>query len=318
MPLWKATLCPMNRTTPTAAMCACLLVVVPAIALEPVVLYEQNFENPDGFVNDGGDINIFRTINQNYGNQPPGFEFAQAWTVETLLITGDQAFGTGYSDPSGTGGNHALGMLSSAYGQDDLLGLSFDVSGYDFLVLRMDISSIDLSVQGGPFVTAGAVPMFEYALYDNPSGEVGLGSGTLLASGRRAGKASPRDTFDWTAVEIPLDATAATNGKVTLRIDMLAGGYAAMDNFQIIAAKSGNVAVPPSTIKNIVKTPEAAIVTIAAVTGFSYTLERSATLTGVWERIISMTVQTDSDLEILDEEPPAGRAFYRIAIIPTP
>jgi hypothetical protein len=29
-----------------------------------VVLYDQDFENPSGFVNDGGDVNIFRTVNQ--------------------------------------------------------------------------------------------------------------------------------------------------------------------------------------------------------------------------------------------------------------
>lgn len=27
-----------------------------------VVLYNQNFENPVGFVNDGGDVNFFKTV----------------------------------------------------------------------------------------------------------------------------------------------------------------------------------------------------------------------------------------------------------------
>lgn len=126
-----------------------------------VVLYDQNFESPAGFVNDGGDVNIFRTVNQLYGNQPAGFTFAQNFTVETLLITGTQAFGTGYSDPAGTGGNYALGLLSSA--ENDLLGLSFNVGANQFLNFRLNISSIDLSVFGGPFVPAtGAAPVFEF------------------------------------------------------------------------------------------------------------------------------------------------------------
>lgn len=210
------------------------------------ILYDQNFENPTGFVNDGGDVNIFRTVNQLYGNQPPGFLFTQAFTVETLLITGTQAFGTGYSDPAGIGGNYAVGMLSSA--QNDLLGLSFNVGANDFLNVSLDISSIDLSVFGGPFVPVfppGAVPLFEFTLFDNPSGAPGLGSGTVLASLQAAGTASPRSVFEWTPVLLPLDASAATNGNVILRIDLLTGGYAALDNFLIAASDIPGDIEPP-------------------------------------------------------------------------
>ena len=136
------------------------------------ILYNQNFENPAGFVNDGGDVNIFKSVNELYGNQPPGFTFAQAFTVETLLLSGSQAFGTGYSDSTGIGGHYALGMLSDQ--QNDLLGLSFNVGTRKFLNVRMTISSIDLSVFGGPFVPVnGAVPVFAFTLYDNPSGAAG-------------------------------------------------------------------------------------------------------------------------------------------------
>lgn len=92
------------------------------------VLYVQTFENPTGFVNDGGDVNINRTVNQLYGNQPPGFTFAQTYTVETLLVGGSQAWGTGLLDPQGIAGRYALGMLSNV--QDDLLGLSFDIGQF--------------------------------------------------------------------------------------------------------------------------------------------------------------------------------------------
>ena len=81
------------------AAAASIALAVPGTATAGVVLYNQNFENPSGFVNDGQDVNILRSINQLYGGPPPGFTFAQDFTVETLLITGNQAFGTGYSDP---------------------------------------------------------------------------------------------------------------------------------------------------------------------------------------------------------------------------
>ena len=91
-------------------------------------LYDQDFENPTGFVNDGGDINIYRTVNDLYGGQPAGFTFAQNFTTETLLIGGTQAFGMGYADPSGIGGRYTLAMLSNA--QDDQLGLAFNVGAF--------------------------------------------------------------------------------------------------------------------------------------------------------------------------------------------
>lgn len=212
--------------------CLAIFAVSPAHAT--TILYNQNFENPAAFVNDGGDVNIFNSVNALYGNQPPGFTFAQAFTVETLLITGNQAFGHGYSDPSGIGGNYALGMLSSV--QNDLLGLSFNVGSNNFLNFNLDISSIDLSVFSGPFVSPGAVPTFEFTLFDNPSGATGLGSGAILDSLQASGTASARDVFDWTDVLLAFDATGNTNGNVTLRIDLLNGGYAAMDNFRIAAS----------------------------------------------------------------------------------
>lgn len=230
--------------------------LTPHVNAATLVLYDQNFENPSGFVNDGGDVNIYRSVNILYGNQPPGFTFAQRNSVETLLINGNRAFGTGYSDPSGKGGNYALGMLSSR--NDDLLGLSFNVGSNQFLNARLDISSIDLSVFQGPFVAPGAVPIFEFTLYDNPSGTTGLGSGTILDVLQASGTASPRTVFDWTEVLLPLNASGNTNGNVTLQIDLLSGGYAALDNFRIAASDTAgdigdtSAAVPePTTMLGI-------------------------------------------------------------------
>jgi hypothetical protein len=209
-----------------------------------IVLYDQDFESPAAFVNNGGDVNIFNPVNTLYGNQPPGFTFTQTFTVETLLITGTQAFGTGYSDPSGIGGNYALGMLSTV--QNDLLGLAFNVNGLQFLNVSLTISSIDLSVFGGPFVpVTGSIPTYEFTLYDNPSGASGLGAGTILDTQQAVGTASARDVFDWTSVLLALDATGTTNGNVILRIDLLSGDYASLDNFRIAASdEPGDVGNP--------------------------------------------------------------------------
>ncbi|MBI1323233.1 hypothetical protein GC170_08605 [bacterium] len=223
-----------------------LLLSMGAINLQAsTVLYVQTFENPNGFVNDGGDVNIFRSVNQLYGNQPPGFTFAQTNTVETLLVGGSQAWGTGFLDPQGVAGRYALGMLSSY--ENDLLGLSFDLGPYRYLNFRLDFSSIDVDRWGGPFVpVTGEQPTFRFTLFDNPSGATGLGSGSILSTIDVTGTASPRNTFDWTNAVVGLDAAGSTNGKVTLRIDLLSGGYAAMDNFVIAASdRIGDVPVVP-------------------------------------------------------------------------
>lgn len=212
------------------------------------LLYRQDFENPVGFVNDGGDINIFRTVNQLYGDQPPGFRFHQNFTTETLLIGGSQAFGVGYDDPDGRGGRYTLGMLSDR--ENDLLGLAFNVGAYDFLNFRADISSIDLDRFSGPFVpVGGAMPVFQFTLFDNPSGLPGLGMGTPLSIFDAAGGLSPNKyTFDWTNMVAGLSTGGNTNGNVILRIDLLSGGYGAIDNFVIAASNTAGEVPPISTV----------------------------------------------------------------------
>jgi len=212
-----------------------------------VILYDQDFENPTGFVNDGGDINIFRTVNDLYSNQPPGFIFSQNFTVETLFVNGSAAFGTGYSDPAGTAGNYTLGMLSSA--QDDRLGLAFDIGSNDFLNVFLDISSIDLDRFGGPFIDpAGEAAEFRFTLFDNPGGAPGLGSGTILSQLDATAAASPRDVYDWTHAVLPLAALGNTDGNVILQIDLLRGGYGAMDNLLIEASETPAVVPVPAAV----------------------------------------------------------------------
>jgi hypothetical protein len=217
----------------SAAMCA-----LPVISAQAAVtLYSQNFESPVGFVNNLKDLTQ-QSVNSLYENQPAGFTFSQNFTVETLLVGGSLAFGSGYKDPQGKAGSYALGMLSTV--QDDFLGLAFDVGSFDFLNFRFDLSSIDLSCCGHPFVpVAGSVPSARISLFDNPTGAAGLGLGTALAQVDVTGVVGPNKfTFDWTNHTVGLDATGSTNGKVIMRIDLLTGGYAALDNFVIAASNT--------------------------------------------------------------------------------
>lgn len=221
-----------------------VLAMLATAPVQAVVLYNQDFENPNGFVNDGGDINIFRSINDLYGNQPPGFTFAQTFTTETLLIGGTQAFGTGYTDPDGRGGRYAVSQLSDV--QDDWLGLAFNLGANPLLNFRIDVSSIDLDRFGGPFVpVGGAAPTFRFSLYDNPSGVAGVGGGAALDFFDAAAPFNASKTqFLWRRVTGSLDGSAATNGNVILRIDVLSGGYAAFDNILVVAGTTPGIPEP--------------------------------------------------------------------------
>ncbi|MFM7843223.1 MAG: hypothetical protein ACKPEY_03185 [Planctomycetota bacterium] len=94
----------MKRFAGSLSLSLVLAVLLANIAGAATLLYVQDFENPTGFVNDRGDVNLYNSVNMLYGNQPSGFTFAQQFSIETLLITGTRAFGHGYSDPAGMGG----------------------------------------------------------------------------------------------------------------------------------------------------------------------------------------------------------------------
>lgn len=216
-----------------------------------ITLYEQDFENPVNFAAGGYDDLSQQAVNDLYGNQPAGFAFAQDFTVETLLLTGSAAFGTGYSDPGNKGGNYALGIqsgLGALSNQNDILALSFsaDKTSYNYFNFSMDFSSIGIS--GGfnsPFSVANEIPTLKFSLYDNPSGSSGLtGNGTLLGQVSVNGTGSDLGVLDWTNAQMSFDLGSSTNGSVTLQIDMTAGGYAAMDNFLITASVDPLTPVP--------------------------------------------------------------------------
>lgn len=214
-----------------------------------VLLYSQNFENPDlaAFNSFAGPDASAASVNSIYANQPAGFTFAQQFTVETLRVGGNQAWGgAGFQDPQSTAGSYVVSMLSHA--QNDLLGLSFNIGAYKFFNFQLDISSIDLNFWGGRFVpTGGLAPSFRLSLYDNPTGVANVGTATLLDSVDITGVlSSAPNVFNWTNHIAGLDTTGNTNGNVTLVIDELVGGYAALDNFRIVASDTqGDVGQVP-------------------------------------------------------------------------
>lgn len=222
------------------------LYAVPATSAT-VELFRQDYESPDGFVNDGGDVNIFKSVNDLYGNQPSGFTYTQQVSVETLNITGTEAFGSGYTDVSGTAGDYVIGMLTS-----DFLTLFFDVGDFPFFNLSAEVSNIDLDRYGGPFnVVDSGAPTFEFSLFDNPTGGSNLsGNGTLLDSDTITGIASGRTEWNGVSEIIALSTEGNTNGNVALRIDLLgleggSGSYSGFDNLIITASdEEGDIGDP--------------------------------------------------------------------------
>lgn len=199
------------------------------------VLYSNDFETPNMVLSAScGNSLDLSGINALYGTAD--FVFQQVNTVEGVVIHDPHNL---YADPSGIGKNYALGMLS-AY-QNDLLALTFDVTGHAFLNVGFDLSAIDVSGCGGPFGTD--VPIMQVSLYDTPTGSFSFGApGTLLAQGTVTGAAAvDRWTFGWSYGVVSLDASAATGSSLTIVFDLLQSGYGAFDNLSIVAAGKAGI-----------------------------------------------------------------------------
>jgi hypothetical protein len=191
-----------------------------------VVLYQNDFEAPRQTVA----ANCAPDFDATNVNTLFGPEFRQQNTVETVMINGPANV---YNDPSGTGGNYALGMLSSI--QNDKVALTFDSQGFTFINLRLDISPIDVQGCGGPFGVAA--PTFQISLIDSPGGAFAFNSGTVLDTQAITGAAPiSQYTFNWTNRDVALDTTGTADGKVTIVFDLTASGYAALDNIVIVAS----------------------------------------------------------------------------------
>jgi PEP-CTERM motif-containing protein len=230
-----------------------IILALPTSSAAAVTLFQNDFESPVGIIIPFG---CCGDASQQNVNTLYGTSFQQTNTVETLAINGPQNV---YSDPDGIGGNFALGMLESV--QNDLLSLTFDTAGLRFLNLSWDIAAVGIDQPGGlpstPTFLTGA-STYTLTLFNTPGGVFNInspGSFTALDQQTVTGTAPTSDglTFDWSHHIVALDALGSTDGKVTLLIDLTAGGYGAFDNILIaasdIAGEVPGARVPePSTL----------------------------------------------------------------------
>jgi len=218
----------------SALLCTIVAFLIPgAASAQTITLYQNDFESPNvSTVLACGYALDTRTINTLYGGQ--GGNFEQVNTVETVLINEPLAFGAPqeYADPEAKGGNYAIGMLSTA--QNDRLSLTFDGQGLPFINVGLDISSIDVYLCGGPFGVAA--PSYRISLLDSPGGVFNW-SNTVLDEIEITGEAAPDQwTFHWTHHVVALDASASTDGNISIVWDLIQSGYGAFDNVIITAS----------------------------------------------------------------------------------
>ena len=217
-----------------ALLCAMVASLIPSVAsAQTITLYQNDFESPNvppalacGYAIDT------RTINTLYGGQ--GGNFNQVFTVETVLVNEPLNFGAPqeYADPEAKGGNYAIGMLSAL--QNDRLSLTFDGQGLPFINVGLDISSIDVYLCGGPFGVAA--PSYRISLLDSPGGVFNW-SNTVLDEIEITGEVAPDQwTFHWTHHVVALDASASTDGNISIVWDLIQSGYGAFDNLIITAS----------------------------------------------------------------------------------
>lgn len=211
-----------------------------SMAAQTVTLYSNSFTTPNMAVNTaacGTDISQ-QSVNDLWagtgGGTGGGGQWAQTFTVETLLIDGP---GNVYTDSSGAGGDYCLGMQTAQ--QNDMAALTLDSDGLPFVNLTMDIAAIEVSGCGAPFGVAP--PVLQVSLYDTPTGVFNINSpGTLLDQVTLTGGSPASDPFSfaWSSVGAGLNVSASTNGVVTVMLDLQASGYAAFDNLLIMADSS--------------------------------------------------------------------------------
>ena len=202
---------------------------------QTVLLYSNDFETPNVpiEVTCGNSLDN-RTIETLYG--APNFRYQQQFTVEAVQLDDPTDL---YSNPSGIGGQYAVGMLASQ--QNDLLALTFSSQGRAFINVGLLLSSIDVQGCGGPFGTD--IPIMQLSLHDTPDGSFSFASpGPLLDRGTITGTAAPDSfTFNWQFATVALDAIQATTGTVTIVFDLLQSGYAVFDNLSVTAANEQGV-----------------------------------------------------------------------------
>jgi len=161
--------------------------------------------------------------------------FAQTFTVETMLINGED---NRYVDTKGNGGNYCIGMLSTA--QDDMLSLTLDSKGLTFLNISFSLSAIDLDGCGSAGVST---PIMKIIIYDSPEGVFNFSNpGNSIGETTLTGIEPNTDKyiFNWTEVNSNVNIEESTNGNISIVFDLKQSGYAAFDNLRITATETCN------------------------------------------------------------------------------
>lgn len=200
------------------------------------VLYSNDFESPNvPLVADCGPwLDQKRGINALFGTDD--FQFAQFETVEGVLLKDEKGV---YTDPSGKGGQYAIGMLSKL--QDDRLALSF-ANDMPIVNVRLDLSGI--AIEGCGTTVPISKPRLKVDIYDAAAGQLDLSSISQEPLDSKIVEGFASDDaweFNWRTAVVPLDASSATSGNVTVVFDLLEGGYAAIDNLSIVASTEKGV-----------------------------------------------------------------------------
>ena len=105
------------------------------------------------------------------------------------------------------------------------MGLTFDVSIFDFLNFQIDLTNLDLECCGAPFRSGDfdTTPDFQFWLFDDAGG-LGLGTGTPLDRKMFSPNASAHHVTDFSTFAFGWDASGLSVGIVSLQIDLLTGG----------------------------------------------------------------------------------------------
>lgn len=209
-----------------------------------ISLLANDFENPDGAPTSSApfrDMNFVGGVTAWYGP-----EYKQNNTTEVLLINGP--FNV-YSDPANTAGNYSLGIFddSDPAGQNDLVAITFDRQGKNFINVKLDIGVTGLNSGGAPWtgITYQDANL-NLKVYDDPNNtfDVEAPSGTILDEGSAMIDTSGSSIFvlNWETVVIGLDVSGATLDTVVLLFDLEKtlsnGAYVAIDNLEIFAGDS--------------------------------------------------------------------------------
>lgn len=208
------------------------------------LLYSNSFESPNQTpvrttygILDGTPVNTL------YGR--PGNQFSQQFTVETFFIR-DSTYPPDreiFQDPMGIAGEYAIGMqgtLPVGRAADDLLALGFDLAGRRFVEITLDLSAISVQSTVSGLLWPLADVTLRLSLLDDPTGSVPVAGAPVLDFAEVTSPQGPNPwTFNFVRQNVVLDASAATNGIISIVWDIVDGGYAVFDNLVILAQDCG-------------------------------------------------------------------------------